>query len=464
MFYHVKFRRPSDGLHAKFEPFLAPLVRAASDFSNCPKHIRKIQDLISIWEEERYFTGGTIPALRAAVEQEPSPSDSGENGSEQSRRAAAAAKAAKEQPFIMPAMHGDPTTPWYDLPAGNWLTALEPNSTRPMNPSMIRPLQLASGPADKNLVEAVKKLLVDVDKIYTRDVSHMDDASLDVDQMGEPVELDEITGEIIGGETYYGWSRAFCHKMKSRRRKRNDPRADNDRHRGRSSESDRSISRSRSPDRSRSSSRAAMKRRRISTSPDGRSRKRSRSRSRSQHRGSSRGRSWSSSRSRSRSRPPGQKDTKRRRSISPRYSPPPAMPAHQNGNGRGYHPFNQPQMPPAPFGLNQFPPVPPMGAMPPMPPHPSLVGYQSPPVPPPPPPNYQGQWPPPPPPPPPSMGSAPPGFFPAPTHSSPPLIGGWGQQPPPQTQPQNQYQNQYGGRGNNSFQRGGRGGYGRRGW
>lgn len=370
----------------------------------------------------------------------------------------------------MPAMHGDPITPWYDLPAGNWLTALEPNSTRPMNPSMIKPLQLAPGPADKTLVDAVKKLLVDVDKIHGGDASEIDGHALDIDQMGETVELDELTGEIIGGDTYYGWSRTFCDKMKSRRKKRNDPSSEERRQRGRSSSrsSDRSAFQSRSPSRSRSSSRAATKRRRISASPDRRGHNRSRSRNR--HRGSSKDsrgrRSWSRSRSissrsrsRSRDRSPGQRGgANRGRSISPRYSPPPAISAQNNGNGRGYpYPAFNPSAPQPPFNADVFSQAQSMGRVPPMPPpHPAFGGFQQP-VPPPPPPNYQGQWPPPPPPPPP-MGVPPQNYFSGASNPPQQFGGGWPPAPPPppppsNMHPQNQYQ--YGHRGGGNF-RGGR--------
>lgn len=452
------------------EPFLAPLVGAASDFSNCPKHIKKIHDLIGLWEEKGYFAEEVIPTLRAAVEQGPSTNDSVGNGSRELGPASSTTKVVKEPPFIMPAIHGDPTTPWYDLPAGNWLTALEPNSTRPMNPSMIRPLQLAAGPANKTLVEAVKNLLVDVDKLYATDVSQMNEASFDIDQMGEHIEIDEVKGDVIGGDTYYGWSRAFCEKMKARRKKRDGPDSESQRHRGRSSQSpDHSRSRSRSPGRSRSSSRVAMKRRRISTSPERRGRNRSRSRGSSK--GSYKRRSWSRSRSssgsRSRARPSAEQDPSRGRSPSPRYSPPPAAPAHQNGNGTRFPPFNE--LGPPPFNQNPYPTPPPMGPMPTIPPpHPGFGGFQ-PLVPPPPPPNYQGQWPPPPPPPPP-MGGVPQNFFPGPNTAR--FVGGWAQPPPPppppppqhhpQQHPHNQYQ--YGGPGNGNFRGGGRGGYGRGGW
>ena len=378
-------------------------------------------------------------------------------------------------------MHGDPSTPWYDLPAGNWLPVLEPNSTRPMNPSQVKPLQLASGPADKTLVDAVKKLLVDVDNIYAKGVP-ADDAAFDIDQLGEQVELDEITGEILGGETYYGWSRTFCEKMKERRNKQSGPTSRALSRRGRSSRSPSRSSRSPSYDRSRSSSRGPTKRRRLSRSPHewgGRNRRRSRSRYRESSSGSYRRRSWSRSRSASRSR---SRDRSNGRQLSDRrgspegYSPPPpppppAAPDNAHGNsGAHSQPYNNHQAPPFGFNPGSFPPIPPMGSVPPMPPYPGFSPFGAFQAPPPPPPNYQGQWPPPPPPPPPpqAMGGNPQNFFQHPNAPPPHFQGGWQPAPPfpphgySEQQGPNQFQ--YGGRGGGSMRGRGRGGYGRGAW
>ncbi|KAL1841351.1 hypothetical protein VTJ49DRAFT_7131 [Mycothermus thermophilus] len=220
--YHVKFRSRDDAFAQKLEPSLPALVRAAASFKNSPKHIRKLQDLINLWEEKGYFSNGVIPKLRLAVEEGPSSAgqDKPENAVDSS--ASAIAKAAKTAPWVMPAMHGDPTTPWYDLPAGNWLPVLEPNSARPMNPSMIKPLVLSQGPADKALVNAAKDLLAAIDRIYSTEAGCDESTTVDINQLGERIEIDEVTGEVVGGETYYGWSRAFCEKMKRRGRKGNE--------------------------------------------------------------------------------------------------------------------------------------------------------------------------------------------------------------------------------------------------
>ncbi|GKT84590.1 RNA polymerase II-binding domain protein [Colletotrichum tofieldiae] len=116
-----------------------------------------------------------------------------------------------------------------------------------MNPDMIKPLQLAPGPADKALANAVKDLLVDVERLYSKTAPPQTADSqqhMDVSEMGERIVLDEVTGEIVHGETYYGWSRRFCEKMKQRRKK---AKGGNDGPgRGRSDSRSRSRSRSRS--------------------------------------------------------------------------------------------------------------------------------------------------------------------------------------------------------------------------
>ncbi|ROW09121.1 hypothetical protein VPNG_05707 [Cytospora leucostoma] len=268
VFFHVKFRTKDQTFFADLEPHVLPLVKSAAAFTNAPKHQGKLNDLIEVWEEKAYFSGSVLEKLRAAVAEGPTKAkDNTEANGETATQKETAVSSARNAPFLLPTMHGDASTPWYDLPAANWLPAIEPNSTRPMNPSMIKPLQLAGGPADKNLVEAVKKLLGEVYKIYAKDTRLDGESVVDINQMGEIIERDEL-GDIVGGETYYGWSRAFCEKMRARRKKGDAMDIDDDgrgrRRSSRSSSRSRSRSRGRSP--SRDSSRPAMKRRRISGS------------------------------------------------------------------------------------------------------------------------------------------------------------------------------------------------------
>ncbi|KAI0964975.1 hypothetical protein F4678DRAFT_362281 [Xylaria arbuscula] len=430
--YQAHLRDRNSDFAANLEPTLPSLVQSAAAFPNSPKHTKKLINLLDLWEKYGYYESDVIEKLRQAVRDGPrsrdsaTPLDNSASGS-----ANTSAKPSKNAPFIMPTMHGDASSPWYDLPAANWLPVMEPNSTRPMNPEMIRPLRFASGPVDKQLIKAVQALLADVDRIYSKECAVGNRSAEEMDQLGQRVVLDEVTGEIVGGETYYGWSRAFCEKMKQRRKK--NTALKNGEH-GRSSSRTPSRSRSRQRSLSRGSSRPAFKRRRISPSPDSQ-RSRSRSRSFDNDRGRSRDwqrrRSYSSSRSRPRSRSRSQSRSRGRSSPSA---------ARQRPYTKAPNPPNPMPNPPFPQPPNFMQP-----AFSPMPPDLSQF-----PVPPPPPPNYQGPWPPPPPPPPP--GGMPPNWIPPMPNTS----GGWGVPPPPPPPPLPQQQ------GNGVFQqygRGGRGGY-----
>lgn len=295
-----------------------------------------------MWQERKHFTPDVVAKIEQALAgQQPT--------IETSIQSIGIPKITKDAPYTLPQYHGDPSTPWYDLPVSTWLPHLTPNSTKPMLPDLIKPIQLAAGPADKTLISAVQALLSKADRLYSKD-PNANSTLDDVNELGERVTIDEITGEVIDGLTYYGWSHQFCERMK--RRARGESR------RSRS----RSISRSRSRSRSYSPSRK---------------RRRSRSRSRSathtpDSRSSSRGRSRSSTPDRHRKRP---RSYSRSRSPSqPRFGDPGRYPA--------------PPPPPPPPAIGGFP------------------GVFPPPPPPPPPGSFQGQWPPPPPPPPP--GALPP--------------------------------------------------------
>ncbi|ORY71881.1 uncharacterized protein BCR38DRAFT_304425, partial [Pseudomassariella vexata] len=220
--YHMHIRDRDDGFSSQLEAFLPAIVHTAAAFPDCPKHLAKILSLVNLWGEKGYFSTAFVKKLESAAREAPTSQlkSSTPDGSAASTKTAAA-KLSTDTPFIMPTLHGDPTTPWYDLPAANWLPVIEPNSTRPMNPTMIKPLQFMPGPADKNLIKAVKDLLADVDRIYAKDHRLGDDPAEDVDQLGQSIIVDEITGDIIKGQTYYGWSRNFCKKMKQRRKKAN---------------------------------------------------------------------------------------------------------------------------------------------------------------------------------------------------------------------------------------------------
>ncbi|POS73124.1 hypothetical protein DHEL01_v208485 [Diaporthe helianthi] len=455
--FHVKFRTTNQDFFDRISPHVPALFKGAASFTNVPKHTKKLHNLLQLWENKSYFSTPLLESLRAAVEEGPNSEGSEANGGHVANKAQAGLT-AREAPFTLPSMHGDPSTPWYDLPAANWLPVIEPNSMRPMNPTMIKPLQLAGGPADKNLIDAVKKLLGDVDKVYAKD-AHMDgDSAVDVSQMGEFIERDEL-GDIVGGETYYGWSRNFCEKMRTRRYKGGGMDLD-DEQRGRRGSS--------RPSKTSALALAIAEQeleQRVTISQPC-------EKGEPQHTAPAKlfPLYISFSVSIYTPRPEWQRQTE----APGGYGPP-----------KGFVPPNsqpyQPPPPPPPPGQYLHPNFP-AGAPP--PPQPSRFNSWNAAVPPPPPPpHYQGQWPPPPPTPPmpgnhgpqqPPQGWFPPVPIPGP---SPPgqWGGGWAPPPPPpfpvQGHPQQHQQPQLGGyqygRGGNGGggYRGRGGGYGRgRGW
>ncbi|TGJ76428.1 hypothetical protein E0Z10_g10879 [Xylaria hypoxylon] len=193
--YQAHLRDQNTSFAVNLELALPSLVQSAAAFPNSLKHTKKLLDLVDLWQEHQYCQPDVINKLRQIVRDGPhsqdsvTPLDGSTNGS-----ANTSTRLPKDAPFIMPTIHGDASSPWYDLPAANWLPVMEPNSTRPMNPEMIRPLRFASGPVDKQLIKAVQDLLADVDRIYSKEC--VVDSTEDIDQMGQRVVLDEITGEV----------------------------------------------------------------------------------------------------------------------------------------------------------------------------------------------------------------------------------------------------------------------------
>lgn len=367
LLHHAKYHSQQASVFATFsqalQPFLVDIVEHTA--SDCRPRVRsRLSQLFSFWREEEYYPADFVAELRAALD--PTQSTGISKAASAGAKAPELAKYGKELPFVMPSTHGDPSIPYFDLPAGNLMPHIMANSSAPIRPDEVRALQFAPGPADDSLVHALKDFLREVDEIddsVQRDTSA---AVTDIDELGQISYQDE-NGDIVGGDTYYGWSRAFCEKMKRRREggDRRDTRA-------------RSYTSSRSP--SRSLSRSPRKRRRYSDSTSSRSASRSRS-PQSRNTRPNESSTWRTSRD----------DMKpsRSRSYSPRQSfpvpEPPLHPTHSQP-GRGFStqfpqtavqnitptfPMVSPEVPfPTPLGPGRLPFPPP-----------------------PPPPNYSGPWP-----------------------------------------------------------------------
>jgi hypothetical protein len=364
--YHCQSASLSSTLSGSLQPFLVDLIQSTASDCKAKVHNRLLE-LLGIWNEEKYYPADYIIELKAALD--PTQNTRSSKTRSADAKAPDPPKEAKELPFVMPSTHGDPSVPYFDLPAGNLMPHIMPNSSAAIRPDQVRALQFVPGPADDGLVHALKDFLKEVES--NNDSAQADISAIvtDIDDLGQLSYQDE-NGDVVGGNTYYGWSRAFCDKMKKRRE------ADSSREIGaRSYSSSRSASRSRS--------RSPRKRRRYSDSVSSRSASRSRSvRSRGPRNGR---RDVSSPRLSLRDH----RKQSRSRSYSPSQSVPlPSPPLPQTdsqplaGFTSKFPPTTITQNYPTSFhGLrNQIPFQPPLG--------PGGLPL------PPPPPNYSGPWPP----------------------------------------------------------------------
>lgn len=253
--YHTADLSTFSTFTASVQPFLVELVLSTASEQRA-RVLSRIHNLLEVWEDERFFSRHYVNKLQQAVT---GTSILEQDADEKDTTMQPAHKDTNEGAFIMPATHGDPATPYYDLPAGNLIPFLEPGSSAPIRPELVRPLRLTAGLASRPLVNALKDFLKDVESIeHKHSISDEDAGVSEIDGLGQITIRDEA-GDITG-DTYYGWSREFCAKMK---RMRKGLENDNDRRSSRES--------------SQSSSRSPRKRRRYSDSERSRSASRSRS-------------------------------------------------------------------------------------------------------------------------------------------------------------------------------------------
>ncbi|KAL9613260.1 MAG: hypothetical protein Q9167_002169 [Letrouitia subvulpina] len=212
LLHWTKFRDSNKDAFTVFEAEetqnqILELVRsgAAHEAAKFPKHHAKLHDLIEIWNKKEYFDPSYIQLLHETTANT-APSDHTSLDKNVKER-------EKDELYMMPASHGEFSTPWYDLPAGNWLPHIVPNSTAPIDPKLIKPLQFTPGPAPEHLISAVEDLLAEADEIYNPKTN----IDGDIDELGQPIIPDEVDKNKIKGGSYYGWSKPFCEKMKKRR-------------------------------------------------------------------------------------------------------------------------------------------------------------------------------------------------------------------------------------------------------
>lgn len=286
--YHKKFIAPDPLFAEEMQGFLGDMV-ASCLYSGAVKQLRRMNYVLDQWQEKQYYPPSFLETLRARSKDTSSSNTAGtpSQAIEQKPVARPTPKEDSEQLSLLPAFHGDPSLPFYDLPAANMLPHIVPNSTAPINPRLVRPIQFPNSAPSEGLSFAVKEFLKSAEAMFSGE------------SIGE-VDSDSVGG-VWGkdGEGYYGWSKTFCEKMLEKRKgngeDRDEDRSSRDRGR-RGYSSNRS-----SMSRSRSNSRDRRRRRRTSSYSTSRSRSRSESRARSRQRGDKRRKSYDSS-SRSRSR------------------------------------------------------------------------------------------------------------------------------------------------------------------
>ena len=417
-------------LTGNIQACLVNLFGAASAYSLevYVKHHECIMGLLDVWDRQGYFQSSYIRELEKTIT---NASKVGHTYANEDIKFSGETSGGekKDAPYILPSSHGDPLTPYYDLPAGNMMPHIIPNSAKAINPHLVKALQLTAGPADEKLVEAVKDFLKNVESLYATDLEGRGN-DMDFDDLGQPFLGDETAGDIMDGEGYYGWSRAFCKKMTNRR------------------SSFGGVGKIIGFAGSSGGSLSPRKRRRYSDSGTSRSRDRTMDKSRSRSSSSNQDPKYrngqrSSSRLRDSSR--GQRRYRSLRSRSLSYSPPQTAPFFRRSSPPAHaQPVRQASI----QGLSSSPSM--------SFPHPFPKGFPlgpgGVPIPPPPPPDYHGLWPPPPPPMPnTNNGSTPPALAPqtgpniGQTHGAPALqriahsgtpsetpqsVGGRGQQQP----------------------------------
>lgn len=387
--YHIHSPLANPTLSKCLEPFLPDLIRLVSVFDPdvFSKHYKKIDTLLSTWTEQSHYSSTYIHGLREiVVNTQRSNLDKTKEESKDAENNFATNQGGEkknEASYDLPATHGDISTPYYDLPAGNLMLHIRPNTATPINPQLIKPIQMVAGPAEKHLVTAVKSFLNDVDSTTRRDAKY--GATIDIDELGQISYRDETTGSLIEEESYYGWSKEFCERMKSRHngmvsnqrmigRHDSSERSFSPRKRRRHDYESRSLSRSISTSRSNSSGPRSPSRHERRLHSYQRDRTRSRNRSRSPRTQYNNARAYSGSRPSTRSNsysppPPNPSDVKDR-PLPEELEPPRSLHALPSPTSNFPHTINQDFAP----GLGRVP------------------------IPPPPPLNYKGLWPPPPPP------------------------------------------------------------------
>ncbi|KAL8711421.1 MAG: hypothetical protein Q9220_004079 [cf. Caloplaca sp. 1 TL-2023] len=207
LLHHTKFH-PTDPVDntlfdRALEPAIIQLVGQASAYGAAvrPRHIDKVNSLLKVWAEREYFPTSFVGILQdtlANASNSEYPHDDAIKVKEESTNAVELRTGAvrKDAPYIMPLSHGDASLPYYDLPAGNLMPCIVPNSSLPIKPQTVKPVQLRAGPADESLVRAVRAFLQETDTIYGAKSMTSGAEVADINELGQPTVVKDISGEL----------------------------------------------------------------------------------------------------------------------------------------------------------------------------------------------------------------------------------------------------------------------------
>ncbi|KAH7042584.1 hypothetical protein B0J12DRAFT_743117 [Macrophomina phaseolina] len=200
LIHHVRVHDgPLADLAKALEPHLDLIFVAAFSLQlpGKSKLRQRLAKLTELYEDENLYGKSYRERVRRALQDASVPTAITPGAAE-----AHATTSSKEVPYALPAFHGEPNDPWYDLPAGALMPHIRPNDPRPINPHNIKAVDLRNKTAEMGLVNAVKDLLNYSESLYNEDEGIV----ADIDMMGQPLVRDEVTGELTVTEGYYGWN------------------------------------------------------------------------------------------------------------------------------------------------------------------------------------------------------------------------------------------------------------------
>ena len=208
--YHSKASQAHESLCNHLQTCFKVIFRALAAPGAKKSYQSRASELLDIWQLEKYVDEIIFQSIRDILQGK---SIEDENVELVSKPTETDGK--KAAPYLMPSSHGDASTPFYDLPASNIIPHIMPSSAGAIDPQLIKPLQFNSGPADQDLVSVVENFLEDIDSASQIDSRLPQNHVVDIDPLGQRVIYDVSSRSAALVDTYYGWSRQFCHKMRN---------------------------------------------------------------------------------------------------------------------------------------------------------------------------------------------------------------------------------------------------------